>query len=152
MGSLLLLAIVVPLGTVLLINGATEINAFNNQMSNSLVFNNQGIREEIIFEHVRFHPPNGDVTISLLNTGSVETVIDRVTILNMSSQQILYKIDGVSAFSPILTIKNSTEITVSANPEGGSWNSASMLDKEYKISIITSRGNFFDTVARPFNT
>ena len=47
---------------------------------------------------------------------------------------------------------NSTEITVTANPEGGSWDSAGIIDKEYRFSIITSRGNFFDTVARPYNT
>jgi flagellin-like protein len=100
-GSLLLLAIVVPLGTVLLVNGTTQINAFNNEMSSSLVFNSQGIREELVFEHIRFDPPTGDVTISLRNTGS---------------------------------------------------DSASIIEKEYKISIITARGNFFDTVARPYNT
>jgi flagellin-like protein len=151
-GSLLLLAIVVPLGTVLLVNGTTQINAFNNEMS-SLVWNTQGIREELIFEHIRFDPPTGDVTISLRNTGSVETIIDRVTLVNMTDQKILFKIDGMSAFVPItISIKSSTDITIDANPEGGSWDSASIIEKEYKISIITARGNFFDTVARPYNT
>jgi len=164
-GSLLLLAIVVPLGTVLLVNGTTQINAFNNEMSSSLVWNTQGIREELIFEHtqgireelifehIRFDPPTGDVTISLRNTGSVETIIDRVTLVNMTNQKILFKIDGMSAFVPItISIKSSTDITIDANPEGGSWDSASIIEKEYKISIITARGNFFDTVARPYNT
>ena len=152
-GSLLLLAIVVPLGTVLLVNGTTEINAFNNQMTTSLVFDNQGVREELVFEHIRFDPPTGDVTISLRNTGSVETIIDRVTLVNMTDQSILYKIDGMSSFVPMtVSIKDSADITIDANPEGGSWNSATIIDKEYKISIITARGNFFDTVARPYNT
>jgi len=154
-GSLLLLAIVVPLGTVLLVSGTTQINAFNNQMSSSLVFNNQGIREDLVFEHVRFDPtsPTGDVTISLRNTGSVETIIDRVILVNMSNQEILYKIDDLSAFVPLtIAIKSSTDFTIPGNPEGGTWNSATKIDKEYKISIITARGNFFDTVARPYNT
>jgi len=149
----LLLAIVVPLGTVLLVNGTTQINAFNNEMSSSLVWNTQGIREELIFEHIRFDPPTGDVTISLRNTGSVETIIDRVTLVNMTDQKILFKIDGMSTFVPItISIKDSADITIDANPEGGTWNSASIIEKEYKISIITARGNFFDTVARPYNT
>jgi len=148
----MLLAIVVPLGTVLLVNGTTQINAFNNEMS-SLVFDTQGIREELVFEHIRFDPPTGDVTISLRNTGSVETIIERVTLVNMTDQKILFKIDGMSAFVPItISIKNSADITIDANPEGGSWDSASIIEKEYKISIITARGNFFDTVARPYNT
>ena len=152
-GSLLLLAIVVPLGTVLLVNGTTEITAFNNEMSSSLVFNNQGIKEDIIFEHVRFEPTNGDVTISIRNIGSVETIIDRITLVNMSNQDILYKIDDMTGFiPPTISIKDSTDITIDANPEGGSWDAAGIIEKEYKISIITARGNFFDTVARPFNT
>ncbi len=155
-GSLLLLAIVVPLGTVLLVNGTTQINAFNNEMSSSLVWNTQGIREELIFEHVRFDPTSitGDVTISLRNTGSVETIIDRVILVNMSNQEILYKIDDLSAFVPLtIAIKSSTDFTLTpVNPEGGTWDSATKIDKEYRISIITARGNFFDTVARPYNT
>ena len=149
----MLLAIVVPLGTVLLVNGTSEINAFNNQMTGSLVYNNQGIREEIIFEHIRFDPPTGDVTISLRNTGSVETIIDRVTLVNMTSQNILYKIDDMSSFVPLtIPIKTSVDFTIDATPEGGSWDSATIVDKEYRISIITARGNFYDTVARPYNT
>ena len=36
MGSLLMLAIVVPLGSVVLFSGITEITAFNNSMSNTI--------------------------------------------------------------------------------------------------------------------
>jgi len=89
----------------------------------------------------------------LRNTGSVETIIDRVILVNMSNQEILYKIDDLSAFVPLtIAIKSSTDFTIPGNPEGGTWNSATKIDKEYKISIITARGNFFDTVARPYNT
>lgn len=153
MGSLLLLAIVVPIGTTILLSGTTEINAFNNELANSAIYDNDGIQEDIIFEHVRFEPTSGKVMITVRNTGSVETIIDRVTIVNMTNQKLLFKIDGLGTFSPsMLSLKNNTEITIDANPEGGTWNSSTNPKKEYKISIITSRGNFFDTIARPFNT
>ena len=154
-GSLLLLAIVVPLGTVVLVNGTSEINAFNNEMSSSVVFNNQGIREELIFEHVRFDPLSDTVEITVMNSGSVETLLDRVTIVNMTSQKILFSISGVSSVDTTpVQIKDSRLITVNANLESGCvvWDCGSATDNEYKISIITARGNFFDTVARPFNT
>ena len=150
-GSLLMLAIVVPIGTVILVNGTTEINAFNNELATSVVFKNQGIREDIVFEHVRFDPPSEKVTITLRNTGSIDTVIDRIMLINMTNQQVLYKIDGVSMFSPTLTIKNSTDIDFNANLGGGIWSNFS-TDLDYKISIITARGNFYDTIVRPFNT
>lgn len=152
-GSLLLLAIVVPIGTVILINGTSQINAFNNEMSTTVSLTNKGIREDIVFEHVRFDPPSREVTITLRNIGSVETVIDRITLVNMTNQEILYKIDDMSGFVPIvIPVKNNADISFEANPQGGTWNGGDQTGKEYKISIITARGNFFDTIARPYNT
>ena len=119
-GSLLLLAIVVPLGTVVLVNGTAEINAFNNEM-----------------------------------TSSVETLLDRVTLVNMTSQKILFSISGVSSVDTTpVQIKDSRLITINANLEPGcpDWDCGLTTEHEYKISIITARGNFFDTVGRPFNT
>jgi len=155
-GSLLLLAIVVPLGTVVLINGTTQINAFNNEMTSSVVFNNKGIREALVFEHVRFDPLSPTVQITVRNTGSVETIIDRITIVNMTSQNILFSIAGVSSVdSTAVQIRDNRLIELNdVNLESGclDWNCGSTTEHDYKISIITARGNFFDTVARPFNT
>lgn len=153
-GSLLLLAIVVPLGSVILFNGTSEITAFNNEMSNSLEFRNNGIQEDLVFEHIRFDKDSKEVMISIRNTGSVETTIDRVSIVNMTNQKLVFKISDISAFSPIvIPLKNSTDITVDATDiEGLNWGTGDPTGKEYKISVITLRGNFFDTVARAFNT
>jgi len=154
MGALLMLAIVVPIGSVILVNGVIEISAFNNSMSNTVEHRNNGIQENIIFEHIRFVPTSNAVEISILNIGSVETVIDRITLVNMTNQDILYKIDSLSTFNPkTLSIKNSTELNIDADLAACCWNVGSTpTAHEYKISIITSRGNFFDTVARPYNT
>ncbi len=161
MGGLLMLAIVVPLGSVVLISGVTEITAFNNSMSNTIEYRNNGIQEDLVFEHVRFERLTQTVTISAFNTGSVDIVVDRITLVNMSNQDILFKIDSVSDFIPIvLTIQNSTDIDIDINldryaqpPDFFSWNDGETPTTwDYRISIITARGNFFDTVARPYNT
>lgn len=151
-----MLAIVVPIGTVILTNGTQQINAFNNSMSNSLDYTNRGIQEDLIFEHVRFDPPTTQVMISIRNAGSVETTIDRITLVNMTNQKLLYKID-VGTFQPVpISIKNTADIYFTVDPadmDGNSWDFAgTLVGKEYKISIITTRGNFFDIVARPYNT
>jgi FlaG/FlaF family flagellin (archaellin) len=153
-GSLLMLAIVIPIGTVILFSGTSQINAFNNELSNSLEFSNDGIQEDIIFEHVRFDPDSKEVKISLRNTGTVETTIDRISIVNMTNQKLVFKITDLSIFSPIIIpLKNSTDITVDAvDIEGANWGIGNPTGKEYRISVITSRGNFFDTVARAYNT
>ena len=150
-----MLAIVVPIGTVILTNGTQEINAFNNSMANSLNYTNAGIQEDLIFEHVRFDPLSSEVMISIRNTGTVVTTIDRITLVNMTNQDILFKIDAINTFAPLaIPIKNSVDFTITANGlEGNVWGAAGTLDgKEYKISLITTRGNFFDLVARPYNT
>lgn len=154
MGALLMLAIVVPIGSVILFNGATEISAFNNSMANTVDYRNNGIQEDIVFEHIRFVPTSNVVELTLLNTGTVETTIDKITLVNMTNQDILYKIDALSTFNPTpMLIQNSTKILIAADLGGFNWNdSGTPTAYEYKISIITSRGNFFDTVARPYNT
>jgi hypothetical protein len=92
--------------------------------------------------------------ISLRNAGTVETTIDRISIINMTNQKLVFKITNISAFSPIvLPLKNSTDVTVDAvDIEGANWGIGDPTGKEYRISVITSRGNFFDTVARAYNT
>jgi len=159
MGGLLMLAIVVPLGSVVLFSGITEITAFNISMSNTVEYQNNAIREDLVFEHIRFEPNSNVVTISALNTGSVEIVVDRITLVNMTDQKILFKIDSVGSFIPIvLQIQNSSDIDIVADLDRyGStlynWEDGeNPTNWEYRISIITARGNFFDTVARPYNT
>ncbi len=154
MGGLLMLAIVVPLGSVVLFSGITEITAFNNSLSNTIEYRNYGIQEYLVFEHIRFEPNSNLVTITALNTGSVEIVVDRITLVNMTDQKILFKIDSVSSFVPlVLQVQSSTNIDISANLGGFNWEDGpNPTDWEYRISIITARGNFFDTVARPYNT
>ena len=153
-GSLLLMAIVVPLGTVILFNGTSEINAFNNELANSLEYRNDGIQEDLVFEHIRFDPTSKEVLISLRNAGTVETTIDKISIVNMTNQKLVFKITNLSTFAPIkIPLKNSTDITVDAvDIEGVNWSDGDPTGKEYKVSIITQRGNFFDTVARAYNT
>ena len=154
MGGLLMLAIVVPLGSVVLFSGITEITAFNNSLSNTIEYRNNGIQEDLVFEHIRFEPNSKMVTISALNTGSSEIVVDRITLVNMTNQKFLFKIDSVSSFVPlVLQVQNSTDIDITANFAGTDWSDSGDPTKwEYRISIITARGNFFDTVARPYNT
>lgn len=154
-----MLGIVVPLGTVVLLSGVTEITAFNNSMSNTVEYRNNGIQEDLVFEHVRFEPNSKIVTVTALNTGSVDIVVDRITLVNMTSQEILFKIDNVGAFTPVvLSVQNSTDIDFEAdllrygNPFLNWEDGQNPTNWEYRISIITARGNFFDTVARPFNT
>jgi len=68
----------------------------------------------------------------------------------MDTQELLVYQDNLASSVPL---KDDTDIIVNANLESsGQWVDSMYVDSDYKISITTIRGNFFDTIARPFNT
>ena len=148
-GSLFMLAIVVPIGVVILSTGLYEVADFNRFLT---VTRDQGInavREDIIFEHVRFEPSTNKITISLRNISTVETIVHRITIVNMTNQRLLVYNDTLPLSQSIIHLKDDTDIIVYTIKDSVSWPQDGL---DYKISITTSRGNFFDTVVRPYNT
>ncbi len=143
-----MLAIVVPIGVVILSTGLYEVADFNRFLT---VTRDQGIdatREDIIFEHVRFEPSTNQITVSLRNISTVELIVDRIAIVNMTNQDLLVYNDTLPLSQSIIHMKDDTDIVVYADPSV-SWTKDGL---DYKISITTARGNFFDTVARPYNT
>ena len=141
------MAIVVPIGTILLVNGTTEINQFNNELSNTLEFKNQGIQEDLIFEHIRFDPASKDVMIAIRNTGTIESAIERIILMNTTSQDVIYHNDNLGSF---MFIKDAGRINFQVNSIDPDW--STYTNHDIKITITTARGNFFETIARPFNT
>ena len=147
-GSLFMLAIVVPIGVVILSTGLYEVADFNRFLT---VTRDQGInavREDIIFEHVRFEPSTNQITVSLRNISTVELIVNRITIVNMTNQDLLIYNDTLPLSQSIIHLKDDTDIVVYADPSV-SWTQDGF---DYKISITTMRGNFFETIARPYNT
>jgi len=143
-----MLAIVVPIGVVILSTGLYEVADFNRFLT---VTREQGIdatREDIIFEHVRFEPSTNQITVSLRNISTVELIVDRITVVNMTNQDLLIHDDALDLDQSIIHLKDDTDIVVYADPSV-SW---TQDGHDYKISITTARGNFFETVARPYNT
>ena len=157
MGSIVILGIVSSVGSVILFNGMNSISAFTYDLSFHEKSKNQIHREDIIFEHVRFEPNTDDLSIDLLNIGSVESTISTITILNIDNQEVIASWIDVNQSIPIkenskiiLDVADDSEIIL--NPPTAVWNDSPYFDSEYKISLTTTRGNFFTTVASPFNT
>jgi hypothetical protein len=150
MGALFMMAIVVPVGTVIVTKGLNEVGEIGNRLSSGITYQNEGGREDIVFEHIRFDPTSDDVTISIRNVGSVETNIAKLTMVKTDTQELLInnKALGVNTQPRV-----GTDIAVEGNLQfTGRWNDPAYVNSEYKISILTEKGNFFTTVARPFNT
>lgn len=148
-GSVAILGIVSSVGSVILFNGMDSISAFTYDLSFHEPTKNQIHREGIVFEHVRFEPNTDDIIINLVNTGTVESTISTVTIVKIDNQEIIANWVDVDK---IIQVKDSQQIILDNLALGTTWNDVNYIDKEYKISLTTVRGNFFTTVASPFNT
>jgi len=151
MGSVVILGVVTSIGSVVLFNGMNQINAFSYDLSFHDKPKNEAYREKIMFEHVRFEPGTNDLILYLANIGTTESTIESITVVQLDTQNIL--VDWEEGVTSTIQIKESSDpITVNANLNSLTWNDPIYLNSEYKISITTSKGNFFSTVASPFNT
>ena len=155
-GSLMVLALVAAVGSVILFQGLAQINAFNHELTIHDTERNLALRELVIFEHVWFDSSGTDVILYLANVGSTDTTIATVTIVKLDTQELILREeilagntivleDHIELKVPNADLSNWTSL-------GPQWDDDYYLDKDYKISIVTSKGNFFTTVAQPPNT
>ncbi|MGY5149357.1 MAG: hypothetical protein ACW9W3_04765 [Candidatus Nitrosopumilus sp. bin_68KS] len=157
MGSVVILGIVSSVGSVILFNGMNSISAFTYDLSFHEASKNQIHREDLVFEHVRFEPNTDNLEIDLANIGSVESTIASITIINIDNQEIITNwvdLDQTIQIKDnrqiILDLIDDTQILLVQG--SGTWNDPAYVNSEYRISLTTTRGNFFTTVASPFNT
>ena len=158
MGSLVILGIVSSVGSVILLNGLGSVSAFTYDLSFHEKSKNLTHREAIIFEYVRFEPNTDNIAINLANIGTVESTISTITILKIDTQEIIANWVDVNQH---IQIKDYQKITLDDVVESeiqltgdvtDTWNDVIYRTSDYKISLTTTRGNFFTTVASPFNT
>ena len=151
MGSVVILGVVTSIGSVILFNGMNQINAFSYDLSFHDKPKNEAYREQLMFEHVRFEPGTDDLILYLANIGTTESTIESITVVQIDTQNIL--VDWDEGANSTIQIKDSSDpITVNANLNLLTWDDPLYRTSEYKISITTSKGNFFSTVASPYNT
>jgi len=156
MGSLVILGVVSSVGSVIMFNGLGSVSAFTYDLSFHEKSKNLMHREDIIFEHVRFVPGFDNIEIDLINIGTIDATISTITILKIDDQEIITNWVDINQS---IQIQDNEKITLTGSnsevlltPIGSTWNDAKYLNSDYKISLTTTRGNFFTTVASPFNT
>ena len=155
-----MLAVVASLGSVILFQGLNQINAFSYSLTFLDREHNEALREDILFEHVRFDPASNDLVLYLANIGSIDSTIASITVVKIDTQELILGWDEVDpTINPdnptgLILIEDHIELhnnaTLIQGP--GIWNYTyyNSTDTKYKISITTSKGNFFDAVASPF--
>ncbi len=151
MGSVVILGVVTSIGSVIMFNGMHEINAFTYDLTFHDKSKNEAFREDLIFEHVRFEPNTNQLMLSLANIGTIDSTVESLSVVKIDTQEILVNWADTNQY---IMIKDSVNIPVTATLNSGSftWNDPYYVDSEYRISLTTSKGNFFTTIASPFNT
>ena len=158
-GSLIVLAVVASVGSVILFQGLNQINAFNHDLSFHDRKYNEALREDILFEHVRFDPDTKNLVLYLANIGSIDSTIASVTVVKIDTQELILAWSDVDpTINPnnptgLILIEDHTVLHYNATLVGATiWNQTDYNSSDYKISITTSKGNFFDTVRSPYNS
>ncbi len=153
-GSLIVLAIVASVGSVILFQGLNQIAAFNHDLQLHDTQRNLALREDVLFEHVWFDMTGQNVTLYLANIGSTDTTIATVTIVKIGTQQLILREEILADNYIALEDHIQLNVTTADLSDGLDpfWNDPYYDGKNYKISVTTSKGNFFTTVAIPPNT
>ncbi len=150
MGTMFMLALVVPVGTVVVTKGLNEVGEISNRLSSGVTYQNEGGREDIVFEHIRLNPAGNQVTITIRNVGTIDTTISKITMVKTDTQDLLINDKNLAIDAQP---RVGTDMVSTAGLQfSGRWDDPNYANSEYKITILTSKGNFFETVARPFNT
>jgi len=152
-GSLIVLAVVASVGSVILFQGLNQINAFNYSLTFLDREHNEALREDILFEHVKFDPNYNGLILYLANIGSIDSNIETLTVVKVDTQELLLAWSDVDAIDGAIPIEDHTVIITNVTlPAPGIWNQTNYNTTDYKISITTSKGNFYSTVASPYDT
>ena len=155
-GSLIVLAVVASVGSVILFQGLNQISAFNHDLSFHDREYNEALREDILFEHVKFDPNTDNLSLYLANIGSIDSNIASVTVVKIDTQELIFgwEEDDIGANEGRILIEDHTIIHLNATVLSGTnnWNQTYYNSTDYKISITTAKGNFFDTVATPYDS
>ena len=106
-----MLAVVIPVGLIILSSGMSEVAEFNHKVGVTGEQNIDRIQEDITFEHVRFVPSSDQVILSLRNTGSIDTGINKITIVKMDTQDLILSEDNLA---PFISLQDFGDVTINA--------------------------------------
>jgi len=155
-GSLIVLAIVASIGSVILFQGLNQINTFNHDLSFHDREHNDALREDIVLEHVRFEPDSNQLELYLANVGSIDSTIMTGTVVKIDTQELLVAWEDVqltNGKNSTILVDDHSKISLTASlplatPQ--QWNSSAYNGTaQYQISITTDKGTIISELRSP---
>lgn len=150
-GSLAMMAIVAAVGSVVVFQGLSGIQGFNNLLSGLVATKKDSASENLIIEHLQFNTTGGTsnicvtnncVTLWIRNIGITDVNIKTIKIMRTDTQVII--LDKSNVDLPVY-VKNFNKIGYAIDQNFN-------LGTTYKVSITTEKGNWFGTMANSYNT
>jgi len=161
-GTLMMVAIVASVGSVLMFQGINGIQSFTTSMATVVVFQTDAARENLLIEHVKMDYATDDVHFYITNIGTVNVVVSTIKMMKIDDQYLIIS----KNVSELIKMQERKEIILDADlskildpavaPFPGLnpiWaNPEYSASKEYLISVTTTDGNSFQKGVSPFNT
>lgn len=159
-GALFALAIVATFGSVLLIQGVQGVENFTSFLNIFEETEAKSAQEVFIVEHVKFNSSNNNIDIWVRNTGKIDIIIDKISIVKINSQELIVNKEDINqnVFQKEVrqikfTSANVTMPTVSCSCST-SWQQVFTTEgsTEYIITVTTIRDKSVESVAGLFNS
>lgn len=159
-GALFALAIVATFGSILLIQGVQGVENFTSFLNIFEETESKSAQEVFVIEHVRFNPNGDTIEMWVRNTGKIDIIIDKVSIVKINSQELIVSTESINKN---LFQKNYTRIqffssaNVTMPPSCAScttWQKVFNAEGsgEYRITVSTIRDKSVETVVGLFNS
>jgi len=164
-GALLALAIVAIFGSVLLIQGVQGIQNFTSFLDIFEETESKSAQEVFIVEHVKFNSTNQEIDVWVRNTGKIDIIIDKISIVKINTQELIVNKENINQN---VFQKEVRQITFGANTDANnevtmpsvscscstSWQQVFNTESstEYRVTVTTSRDKSVETVAGLFNS
>jgi hypothetical protein len=148
--SLILVAIVATVGSTVLFRGLGEINLFSLDL-NSDKTKMDTLREDLIFENIHLNSTSNKIQIYVANIGTTEIIISTISVVKSDTQEMIVPWANISKKIQIDSF-DVIEVDGVLSQGNQTWSDDYYREDNYKISLSTSKGNFFTTIAKPYNT
>ena len=163
-GALLALAIVTVFGSVLVIQGVQGIENFTAFLNIFEETESKSAQEVFIVEHVKFNSTNQEIDVWVRNTGKIDIIIDKISIVKINTQELIVNKENINqdvfqkevrqiTFGENTDADNEVTMPISCSCST-SWQQVYNAEgsTEYRITVTTIRDKSVETVAGLFNS
>jgi hypothetical protein len=135
--NLILIGAVIAVGFSMLVWAQSQSSSYNNQYSQAVSADINQTKERIVFEYVYYDNVKNNLTVYLMNSGTIGNV-NIMTVYVNSTPYSTINLKLLSTGAPTSSLGTSQEGYFSISP------SPSLpLGKNYSIDVITRRGSSF---------